>query len=229
MVRFLRAALLALLPTAIARVPANLMGYRLDRGTRIGFSWVTIEHLTMKPGSAIGHFNVLSGPASALLKEGAGVGRFNIIRCPPRGIVVGAPELTIGEGAKITFGHLVDLAASVTIGDFSTIAGAGSQLWTHAYIHDEEGPGRYRIDGPIVIEANVSVGTMTVITAGVRIARGATIGAGSVVAKDLLEPGLYVASPLRHFPLPADPATRADLDAVTPHLCVDRVFQKRMS
>jgi hypothetical protein len=39
----------------------------------------------------------------------------------------------------------------VVIGDYSTLAGIGIQVWTHGYVHDTSGPGRYRIDGAVRI------------------------------------------------------------------------------
>lgn len=226
--RLARGIVLFVLPTAIARHLVNLMGYSLAPGTRVGLSWVQVDKLTMLPGSSIGHFNRLKGPAEVHLAESGAIGHMNLIYCPPRGVVVGNPVLSLGKSSKITFMHYVDLTASVIIGDYCTIAGKGSQLWTHGYVHEMEGIARYRIDGPIHIEDNVSIGSLSVISMGVRIGRGIIVGAGTAVAKDLLEPGLYVSSPIRQFPRPPAPDTRADLEPVDPHLSADIVYRKRI-
>jgi acetyltransferase-like isoleucine patch superfamily enzyme len=229
MIPLVRAVLLALLPTGLVRPLVNALGYEISRGCRVGFSWIAVRKLAMHPGSRIGHLNRLKGPAEVILGEGGSIGNLNGIRAPRRGVGVVAPMLVIGKASNITYGHIIDLAASVRIGDFSTLAGARSQLWTHGYVHEQQGAGRYRIDGDIIIENNVSVGSAVVITAGVRIGSGITIGAGAVIAKDLREPGLYVSSPLRHYPPPAEPEARDDLEAVDSSLSVDRVFVRKVS
>ncbi len=113
------------------------------------------------------------------------------------------------------------------IGDFSTLAGIGTQIWTHGYIHETKGIGRYRIDGRIVIGNNVYIGAGSIISMGVRVADGVIIGAGSTVARDLKEPGLYVSAALRYLPRPAAPELRADLVRVTDGGLTETVFRKQ--
>jgi acetyltransferase-like isoleucine patch superfamily enzyme len=175
----------------------------------------------------LGHFNRCAGPIRIALGNHAHLGHFNTVT---RARFIGGPAtaLTLGDTAKITSRHRVDLTCPISIGDFSTVAGTGSQLWTHGYVHAMDGPGRYRIDGPIVIEDNVYVGSMTFISMGVRIARGVIVGGGSAVGKSLLEPGLYVSGPLRHMARPPDPETREDLTPLERRPFEDIVYRKRL-
>ena len=225
---FIRAAALALLPARIGRLIANRMGYAIAPGTRIGLSWIQVARLEMAPGSNIGHFNIVKGPFDVELVEHAALGHMNTILGPPRPDVGTRSHLKLGIWAKITHSHHLDMTDSVAIGDYSTIAGAGSQLWTHGYVHDAEGIGRYRVDGEIEIANNVSVGSGAIITQGVRIGPGITIGAGTVVAKDLTEPGFYVTGAVRHLPRPQAPELRADLEPISPGDVdgEDRVFRR---
>jgi acetyltransferase-like isoleucine patch superfamily enzyme len=228
LIQTIRAILLAVFPTFLVRPIVNRMGFSIAGGAKIGLSWIKVSKLTMLPRSSIGHFNRLKGPAEIYLAEDAAIGHMNLVYCPPVGVVVGNPTLSIGRWSKITFMHYVDLTAPVTIGDYSTIAGRGSQLWTHGYIHEMTGFARYRIDGRIHIEDNVSIGSLSVILMGVRISRGVIVGAGTAVASDLLEPGLYVSSPIRMLPRPPAPNTRSDLEAIDRSLSEDIVFRKRL-
>jgi sugar O-acyltransferase (sialic acid O-acetyltransferase NeuD family) len=70
-----------------------------------------------------------------------------------------------------TIGH------DVFIGDFVTV-----------------NPG-VNISGDVSIGANCNIGSNAVIRNGVTICDDVTIGAGSVVVKDITEPGIYVGSP----------------------------------
>jgi acetyltransferase-like isoleucine patch superfamily enzyme len=246
--RWLGAIVAMLMPGLLARPLLRLMGHRIGTGVRIGWSWIMADRLWLQTGSRIGHFNVVvlhrlvmrrgayigrqnhvRGPLSIQLDERAAIGNRNRITRAPTGLVTSGPStLRLGELSKITAGHLVDCSAGVRIGAFSTIAGLGSQLWTHGYVHATNGADRYRIDGGIEIADNVYVGTGVIIVAGAVIGSGVLVGAGAVVSGRLDEPGLYVMNGLRRLPRPtADPSTRDDLVRVDdPRLC-EPVFRKR--
>lgn len=227
MKRLLRALLMFALPSRLAVIAANLLGYRIHPSAHIGFSVILVDALEMGPGALIGHGNRASGPFSIIMAHDAKIGHFNTISRGPIGVATGSSTLRIGVWGQATARHRLDLTCSITIGDYTTIAGTGCQLWTHGYVHDVDGIGRYRIDGPIVIEDNVYIGSMCFISMGVRIAKGVIVGGGASVAKDLIEPGLYVSGPLRQLARPPEPDQRADLERVDPALSCDRVYRKR--
>lgn len=222
--RLVRMLVLFGLPTVVSRHVANLLGYDIAQRARIGFSLIFVDRLSMASDARIGHFNFVNGRYLLRLETGSGLGHMNLLS----GSYAEGEEpvvLSLGEGTKITALHTVDVTNSISIGKFSTIAGHGTQLWTHGYVHKNEGSGRYRVDGPIDIGDNVNIGSGSIISAGVRLADGVMVGTGTAVAKSLLEPGFYVSSPLRVLPFPADPESRTDLRRV-PSRSGDIVYAK---
>lgn len=121
------------------RLLNQLCGYKIAKSARIGLSLVASEKLVMEERSTIGHFNVIKSLDLLHLGESAKIGNFNWVTG-----VVGdnqihytdekgrRPELVIGQHVSITARHFIDCSNRVTIGDFSTIAGAGTQILTHA-------------------------------------------------------------------------------------------------
>ena len=243
--RLLRSTLLGLLPTSLARPVVNRLGWRVARGARVGLSWIDVEELSLAPGSFVRHMNYIrlrrlsldeganihnvnsiKGPLDVVLGPMASIGNRNKVIRAPTGISVGEASLSLGVWSKITSGHYVDCTASVTMGDYVTIGGIGTQIWTHGYVHAMTGLDRYRIDGPVKLEANVYVGSGSIISMGVTLVRGVIVGAGTSVAKGLLEPGLYVSSPIRVLPRPVDPELRDDLERVPEGLSEDITYRK---
>ncbi len=241
----LRAVFLLLLPAGIVRWFSGLLGCRIGKKCKVGFSWIWCDALFLSDESRIGHLNlivlrrlllhdaayigrlnVLKGPISVLLKKTAAIGNMNLVLRGPRGVSSGPCRLYLGELAKITANHRVDCTRSVTIGDFSTIGGAGTQLWTHGYVHDLEGPGRYRIDGQILIENNVYIGSRCFISMGIRIGKGVMIGGGTSVGGNISAPGLYISGPLRVLPRPVMPQENQSLVSATDRQLIETVYIK---
>jgi hypothetical protein len=240
------ALLLLALPTRLVRPLLNAMGHCVLPGSRVGFSWlwcdfvgldrgvrvghlnlIAVRRLMMRERSYFGRLNVVKGPIDVVLKPRAALGTANRVLRAPAGVSSGPAQLWLGELAKITVDHRVDCTQTVHIGAFSTIAGAGSQIWTHGYVHEMDGAGRYRIDGRIEIESNVYIGSACLVSMGVRIAKGVIVGGGTSVSRSLTEPGLYVSAPIRALPRPSAPQERPDMCRLTdPHL-VEPVFLKR--
>ena len=237
-----------LLPSALARLALGLLGHRMARGARIGFSLVLAQRLQMASGSHIGHFNLinvrrlvlgaessigranlLNGRISVLLAQRAALGNRNrVLRAPVPEVAHGPASLRIGHWSKITSDHKIDCTCSVRIGRYATVAGSGSQLWTHGYVHAQQGPARYRVDGPVHIGNNVYIGSACIVTTGVRIADGIIVGAGTTVARSLTAPGMYVSAGIRQVDRPAAPGSRADLQRIDdPRLC-EAVYRKRV-
>lgn len=246
-IRSCSALVMLLMPSFLACITLRMFGHHVGKGCRFGFSlifadsilmkenitignfnFINIDRLLIHSNSRIGRMNVVNGPVSLILKEWAAIGNANkILRAGPLGVVtIGRAVLRLGELTKVTSNHYIDCTKSIRIGDFSIIAGVGSQIWTHGYIHDTEGPGRYRIDGKVEIGNNVYIGAGCIVSMGVRIASGAIVGAGVTVARNFDEPGLYVSAAVRQLPRPVSPDQRADLVQVSDARLCERVYIK---
>jgi acetyltransferase-like isoleucine patch superfamily enzyme len=225
----------------------NLLGHKVSSGARIGFSliWISgrmtldestsighfniikINSLSIDKGGYIGRFNKIKGPIEIILRETAAIGNGNSIDRAPIGVTYGKAVLQLGILSKLTANHRIDCTRSIIIGDYSTVAGHDSQLWTHAYYHDKTGPGRFRVDGEIEIGNNVYIGSRCIINGGVKIADTVVIGSNSSVSKSLTEPGTYVNQPLRFIGPHSDDDARAKFRKVKGHTVCEEVYEKK--
>lgn len=243
--KLILAVLLAICPTFLVRHLANLRGHQIASGAKIGLSIVLSDRIIMESGSSIGHFsfirvrrvilrrmarighmNFCLGPFSIWLKTRAVIGNRNTVTRAGTGISTGPAQIRLGDLSKITANHSIDVMSSVIFGDFTTLAGKGSQIWSHGYVHNEAGAGRYRVDGRVRLGDNVYVGSSSLITGGVTIVDKVIVGVGVSVAKSLEHPGLYVSAPIRMVPRPADPETRSDLIRCEDLSLSETVYQK---
>lgn len=93
-------------------------------------------------------------------------------------------------GVEVSFGpgvHVYEPRAGVEIGDYCMI-GAGTMICGVSHGMTERGiPMRHQkpVIEKIIIEDDVWIGMGVIILPGVRIGKGAVIGAGSVVTKDV--------------------------------------------
>lgn len=233
-----------LLPPALKPAALNWLGHRVSRDARIGFSIVRVGRLHMAAGARIGHFNWIDVRRAALrrgasiqsmnvvkrglslrLAEGASIGNRNAILRGWSPAPVQPALLRMGKLAKFTSGHYVEMCASLSLGDYSTVAGVGSQFWTHGYVHAETGPERWLVVGRIDIGDNVYIGSGSVVTCGVSIASAVTLGVCSSVVKSLTQPGLYASQPLRYFDRPPS-ARLAGLERVEGATAADAHYRR---
>lgn len=245
--RLVVSVMLLILPTWMARPFVNVLGHQIARGARIGYSWIDCHRLNLGDASRIGHFNVISldrlvmrnlsqigamnlcrGPLRVFLSEGAVLGNRNTVTRAPRGVTIGLACLWLGQGSKITAGHSLDCAQSIRMEQYSTLAGKGSQIWTHGYVHEEgSGVKRYRVDGRIYIGKNVYLASRVIINGGVRICDEASVGVGTCVTKDLTDAAFYVSGALRKLPKPRAPEARADMQRIRSKDLIETVYLKR--
>lgn len=239
------ALLLLALPTKWARPLACLFGARIDSSVRVGFSWVEVSTLRLGPGVRIGHLNAirirrltmhsrseigilnwLAGAFSVVLHEQAEIGSRNVITRAEVAREIGPASLRIGRCSKITAGHRLDMLRTISFGNHSILAGIGSQLWTHGYIHESDGHGRFRVDGAITIGDDVYIGSACIFNPGVLIANGVAIGSHCCISKDLLKLGRYVNQPLRYIEQNAADV-RQSLDPIKLPNLTEPVFIKK--
>lgn len=246
--KFITAILCFLFPVRLSFWLLNLLGHEVHSKSRIGFSLLMVNgKIMLRDGARVGHFNMIkvsklrlekegyigkynkiTGPLEVFLEETAAIGNSNRIYRAPIGVTYGTAILKLGVLTKITGNHRIDCTRSITMGKYSILAGHNSQLWTHSYTHDKEGPGRYRVDGEIVIGDNVYIGSMSVITGGVKIADKVAVGANSSVSKSLLEAGTYVSQPLRFIPYDPSVDAREKYHKIEGFSVCEDVYEKKI-
>ena len=150
---------------------------KLGQGVRIG-SYCTIRHAIIEPGAVIHPYTHIDGEALGVhVGAGALVGPFARLRPGAHlgaevhiGNFVEVKNSTLAQGAKAN--HLAYLG-DATVGERVNF-GAGSITANY------DGANKHRT----VIEADAHIGSNCVLVAPVVVGQGATVGAGSTVAKD---------------------------------------------
>lgn len=118
--------------------------------------------------------------ASVFLSDAGMIsGRLNLLRIGEQSFI-GSAELSVH--APLTIGRCV------CIND-------GAKLLTAS--HDVRDPGWRTVAEEIVVEDHVWIATNAIILPGVRLGRGAVVGAGAVVAKDVPPLGIVAGNPGR--------------------------------
>jgi len=99
-----------------------------------------------------------------------------------RGFMETGREVSFGPGC-----HIYEPRAGLVIGDYCMIGGGTLICGVNHGAESTETPMRHQpaVAAPIRIEEDVWIGMAAVILPGVRIGRGAVIGAGSVVVHDV--------------------------------------------
>lgn len=231
-------------PRIIKPVLLNLLGHSIHRSAKISSCFIYSTRIKMGRNTHIGLLNliyhtqiemekecyisrgnVINGPFIIVMKEKSAIGKKNKIARGKKGVTYNSAKLELGILTKLTAGHHIDVTRSIVFGDYSILAGVGSQLWTHGYVHASFGPGRFRVDGEINIGNNVYIGSGVIINPGVKIADAINIGGNSTVSKSLTKPGMYVSQPLRYLDKDYD-SIKASLREVKEEGLIEQVFEK---
>ncbi|MGA2968074.1 MAG: DapH/DapD/GlmU-related protein [Candidatus Levyibacteriota bacterium] len=94
------------------------------------------------------------------------------------------PNISIGDGTIIGEGAILDGRAKLAIGNHVDIA---SEVMIYNAQHDVHDGNFKAITAPVAIEEYVFIGPRAIILPGVTIHKGAVVGAGAVVTKDVAE------------------------------------------
>ncbi len=97
-------------------------------------------------------------------------------------------NISIGEDSIIGEGAVLDGRDKLTIGNHVDIA---TEVMIYNSQHNIKDPAFCAVSAPVVIEDYVFIGPRAIILPGVTIKKGAVVGAGAVVTKDV-EEGLVV-------------------------------------
>lgn len=192
-----------LMPWALRRaLLVHVLGYKIDRSARIGFSLICPARLEMGPRSGIGHLTLCKRGVDLLrLGEGAIVGNLNWITAVPlkgspyfRDGVDRHPELVVQDQAAITNRHFIDCTSSVSVGRFAILAGCRSVILSHSIdlVNCKQN------SSPISIGAYCFVGAASVMLPGSALPDYSVLGANSLLNKTHTEQYfLYAGSPAR--------------------------------
>ena len=100
----------------------------------------------------------------------------------------------MGSHAAITTRHYIDCTNSVTVGEFSTVAGARSQLLTHSIDLQES----RQSSKPINIGKYCFIGTACIVLGGSSLPDYSVLGASSMMNKSFSEAYfLYAGNPAK--------------------------------
>lgn len=106
-------------------------------------------------------------------------------------------NISLGNNVFINFDTTIDGQGGVTIGDNVTI-GPDCNIWTTNHVTSDLSKP-INTQGmkakPIIIHEDVWIGVNTIVLPGVTIGRGAVIGAGAVVTKDIPDYAIAVGNP----------------------------------
>lgn len=163
-----------------------LFGWKIAPSARIGLSYVSAESVAIGAHARIGHFTIIKSLQTLEVGPAAIIGHFNRISGAYQKPVfphaqARLPQFIIKEHAALTHGHLVDCSDSVTIGALTTVAGYGTQFWTHE-INVLRGEQSTR---PIVIGRHCLVGSRALFLPGSMVGDRSVVAAGSVVRGQL--------------------------------------------
>lgn len=152
-----------------------LLGYRIHPSARIGFSYLCCQTLTVGAKTKIGHFNRIKGPIHVKIGSDVNVLTGNTwtgSAMSPDGCV------TIGDHCGVSIGHYFDAHGAIDIAEFTTIAGVGSQFFTH---NIDVQSGSHKIHP-------VKIGKYCLLGSACRVLPGATVSNYTVVAMGAVVP-----------------------------------------
>ena len=184
--------ILIFLPWKLKRIfLIKIFNYSLDSTSYIGLSWIYPNHLTLKKKSKIGHLNIAIYLDKICINKYSTISRGNWITGFPTKTnskhfnhqINRKSELILGEHSAITKKHHIDCTSTVSIGNFTTIAGYRSQILTHSINIIEN-----RQDSEsITIGDYCFVGTSSIILGGAELPSFSVLGANSLLNKKLSE------------------------------------------
>lgn len=177
--------MVVLLPWCIKRFVLNFFyGYKLNKKSHIGFSYIFPKHLEMAEGANIGHLNVAIHLEKIVMEKDCTICQRNWITGFPlnnktcfQEFPDRMPQLVMKQDSAITKNHLIDCTDTIVIGELTSIAGYGSQILTHSTGLKTNRQGC----SPIKIGHHCFVGTRSIILPGAVLPDKSVLGAGAVL------------------------------------------------
>ena len=131
---------LAFLPGTLKRLIYNrFLNGEVHNTARIGLSFIKVRKLVMGPNSTIKSFSYFKNLELLSLGENASIGKFNKSSALPLKDKTNFleqkhrfPALILGNSAAIVSGHFFDCNDTISMGDFTIVAGTGTSFYTHS-------------------------------------------------------------------------------------------------
>ncbi len=156
-----------------------------------------VRSVTLARGSRIGKWNMIKNMRSVSVGPGGSIGRLNVISAHPVYVKLypSGASLTVGANAYITSRHQMDCSGSLSIGDFSALAGHDSRVLSHSVDVARDAQVAY----PVVVGERSFVGTRCLLLGGATLPSHSVLAAGSVLARSRQagESGLWAGVPAK--------------------------------
>lgn len=183
--------LIIFLPWTIRRYILNkFYRYKIHPTARIGLSYIYPKQLIMGEGARIGHLNVAIHLQKIQMDKNCSISQKNWITGFPlsnksnfQDFPDRRPYLIMKEDSSITKQHHIDCTDMVVVGEFTTIAGYGTQILSHSFSLEKNS----QACAPIQIGHHCWVGTRSVILPGAVLPPQSVLGAGAVLKKKFTE------------------------------------------
>lgn len=178
-------------------------GFDIAPSARIGLSFILTSNLSMGEGAMIGNFNVIKNLESLVMGECATIGQGNWISG-----YMGArhysdevsrrSEFLLAPHSAITNRHIIDCTNTVSIGEFTILAGYGTQILTHSIDLKRNN----QTSSPVVIGSYCFVGTDCCLLSGTALPDRSVLSAKSLLNSKLEDVGcIYGGVPARRIKL----------------------------
>lgn len=214
---------LFLLPSSFNRlIFKRSKNVKISPKAKIGFSFIRCNKLELGNNAKIGHLNFIKITGGVIMKSDTSIHHLNFIKGDfqiqlENGAWINNQNkissishsyhkiyLKLGEKAAIGVNHLLDMTDSISIGDYSMLAGAQTQIWTHSFFFSKNSSRFARLDASVSIGKHCYIGSRCCILSGVRIDDAITIGAQTCISKSLSKQGLYVSQGIRFLEFDPD-------------------------
>lgn len=148
--------------------------------------------ISIGSGAHLGFANVIRGLHSLRLGDHAILGNWNWVSAVAAFDVQGPwGDLSIGHHAAVTSRHYIDASGTVSVGDFTTVAGVRSTIVTHGI---DWRSSEQRARG-VVIGSRCLVGSNCTFAPGSVVPDGSVLGMGAAVGPGLTEEGALHLAP----------------------------------
>ena len=183
--------LIVFLPWTIRRYVLNkFYHYKIHPTARIGLSYIYPKQLIMGEGARIGHLNVAIHLELIQMDKNCSISQKNWITGFPlsnksnfQDFPDRKPYLIMKEDSSITKQHHIDCTDMVIVGEFTTIAGYGTQILSHSFSLEKNS----QACAPIQIGHHCWVSTRSVVLPGSVLPSQSVLGAGAVLQKKYTE------------------------------------------